>query len=497
MFDPIIGCLMSFLTRNILLSTIFLLGFIGSRAQVLQHITITGTIRDDAGKPLAGINVTDGTSIVDTDAKGNYRIATTSQSLFIYITLPSGFEVPGEKGIAAFYKKINADKKGKGRINFTLRRLLQNDEHHFAIVWADPQIKTPKHAQQLMEGPVPDTKQLVDELKKTGPVHGLSVGDIIWDAPDRITDYKKAVEATGIPFFQVLGNHDMDLFVRSDELSSRRYNEAFGPGWYSFNRGKAHYVVLDNVFYYGSGYNYFGYLTEQQLHWLEQDLSRVKPGSLVFVSMHIPAYTNEKRIYNMPKDEPGNITLNRKHFYQLLKPFRSHLLIGHAHTNENLEEDGVQQHIHGAVCGAWWLTDLCHDGTPMGYGVYEIKGDSLSWYYKSVGHDRSYQLKIYPPGSDTTRPGQLVANVWNYDKQWKVEWFADGIPQGSMTQGIGVDPETVRLYGKSDRTGLYDWVWPGRSEHLFYATPAPGIKKIRVQATDPFGNRYSEELDLP
>ncbi len=63
---------------------------------------------------------------------------------------------------------------------------------------------------------------------------------------------------------------------------------------YSFNRGKAHYIVLDNVFYYSDGYNYMGYITEKQFRWLEQDLRSVKPGALVFVSMHISAYTNEK-----------------------------------------------------------------------------------------------------------------------------------------------------------------------------------------------------------
>jgi hypothetical protein len=29
----------------------------------------------------------------------------------------------------------------------------------------------------------------------------------------------------------------------------KRYNQAFGPNYYSFNIGKAHYVVLDNIVY--------------------------------------------------------------------------------------------------------------------------------------------------------------------------------------------------------------------------------------------------------
>lgn len=479
-------------------AALFCFLFSSISAQELRHRTITGTVKDESGKPLAGVAVTDGTSIVSTNARGHYRIASTSEASFVYITLPAGYAVPVEKGCAAFYSRLRPDSKGLCKADFSLKRLQQNDEHHFTIVWADTQISTPEQAQQLMDGPVPDTRRLIAELQKTGPVQGITVGDIIWDAPAMVPYYKKAVEATGIPFFQVLGNHDMNIFVRSDELSDSLYKEAFGPSWYSFNRGKAHYVVLDNVFYYGDGYNYFGYVTEKQLHWLEQDLARVAPGSPVFVSMHIPAYTNEKRINGFPKDEPGNITLNRKHLYKLLRPFRAHLLLGHAHTNENLEEEGVQQHIHGAVCGAWWTGDLCHDGTPMGYGVYEVQGDSVRWYYKSVGYSPAHQLRIFAPGSDSTRPGQLVANVWNWDSHWKVEWLADGLSQGPMTQGVGLDPEAVRRFGRADldRTGIYAWIYPGRSEHLFYATPPPGAKTLTVLATDRFGNVYREELRI-
>ena len=48
-----------------------------------------------------------------------------------------------------------------------------------------------------------------------------------------------------------------------------------GPTWYSFNRGKAHYIVLDNVFYYSDCYNYMVYISEKLFMWLELDLGSV------------------------------------------------------------------------------------------------------------------------------------------------------------------------------------------------------------------------------
>ncbi len=77
----------------------------------------------------------------------------------------------------------------------------------------------------------------------------------------------------------------------------------------------------------------------------------------------------------------------------MLKPYQAHLLTGHTHYNENRMEDGVYEHIHAAVCSAWWTGPVCEDGTPGGYGVYEIDGNKVSWYYKSVGYAKDFQMK--------------------------------------------------------------------------------------------------------
>ena len=47
---------------------------------------------------------------------------------------------------------------------------------------------------------------------------------------------------------------------------------------------------------------------------------------------------------------------------------------GHTHFNESWEQDNIIEHNHGTVCGAWWTGPICGDGTPRGYGVYEVNG---------------------------------------------------------------------------------------------------------------------------
>ena len=93
----------------------------------------------------------------------------------------------------------------------------------------------------------------------------------------------------------------------------------------------------------------------------------------------------------------------------------AHLISGHTHENEHVFEGGIHEHVHGAVCGAWWSGPICYDGTPNGYGIYEVRGEQITWQYKSTGYDRSYQMRVYDRGSDPSAPGELVANIWDAD----------------------------------------------------------------------------------
>lgn len=466
-----------------------------SAHQQAIHVLLKGKVTDSNGNAIAGVAVTDGSNIVLTNIKGEYNLQSTNEAMFVYISVPAGFEIPHDDFIAKFYQRI-VPKDGLFQADFMLDKLKQSDKKHYAVLWADPQINTQQQADQLHATAVPDTKRHVSELLKKGPVIGLAAGDIAWDAPAIIPEYRKAIKNVGIPFFQVLGNHDMDINTRSDERSDFTFKENFGPSWYSFNRGNAHYVVLDNVFYYSNGYNYIGYITEKQLLWLEQDLKHVKHGSPVFVSMHISGYTEEKRRYKRVEDNPGNITFNRKYLFEMLKPFKAHLLTGHTHYNENRIEGGVYEHIHGSVCAAWWTAPVCDDGTPAGYGVYEINGTDVKWYYKSVGKPKNYQLRLYNRGAYSNRSADIAANVWNWDKDWKIVWFEDGKPMGEMKQEVAFDADAVRYMEGADRPGKYPWVEPRLTDHIFFATPSAGARKVVVEATDRFGTKHREELVL-
>ena len=461
--------------------------------QDVAVVMLSGRVHS-AGQGLAGVAVTDGLTVTLTDTKGQYELASNATTAFVYISVPRGYEFPHEQGVARFYRR-KEPVRGRFKADFELRKLRQDDTQHNFILWADPQMISKADAAEFQTTAVPDTQKLVASYGPDALFHGIGCGDLVWDHFELFEDYQRGVATTGIPFFQVIGNHDMDLTARTDEGSAATFSKLFGPTYYSFNRGEIHYVVLDDVFFIGAAKKYIGYLTEQQLAWLEQDLALVKPGSTVVVSLHIPPYTRQ-HLRDQAKEEPmGGVVANRQELYRLLKPFTAHILSGHTHFNEVLQTaDNVTEHVHGTVCGAWWTGPICTDGTPGGYGVYEVKGAELRWYYKAIGQERGHQFRIYPKGSLPERPQALVVNVWNWDPAWKVVWFEDGVRKGDMQQHTGLDPLSVQLHAGPALPTRHKWVEPTLTEHLFVADVSARAKEIRVEVTDRFGRVYTDRL---
>lgn len=428
----------------------------------------------DGKKGIKNVVMSDGFSVVLTDANGNYEITPDPKAQSIFMSTPAGYVFKTDYNLARQYEKLVAKK-----FDFNLEALNKDDNHHYFIIWADPQVKNKKDVKQMMDTSVPDTIETIRSLGKDSLVHGICVGDLVWDAHDLFPDYNEAIEKMGIPFFQVLGNHDMDYRMGGDETSDVTFKQHYGPTYYSFNRGKAHYVVLDDVRYLGTEREYDGYLTEGQLAWLKKDLQYVPKGQLLIINLHIPVYSHVK---------------NNKDFYAVLEGFTNvHIMSGHTHYHANNLQNGVYEHNHGTVCGAWWTGPICVDGTPRGYGVYEVNSTELAWYYKPTGLPKENQLSIYV--EKLANQLRLIANVWNYDPKWKVEYYLDGKPQGELKSETGFDPLSVLLYKGDDMPAGRHFVEPNGTDHLFVTYFDSSVKKVKVIATDRFGNKYTSEVD--
>ena len=437
--------------------------------------TLKGKVTS-GGKGIKGVVISDGYNVVVTDSNGNYSIAPNEKAQSLFMSTPAGYEFKTDYNVARQYEVLGS----KNQYDFKLKPLNKKDDKHTFIIWADPQVKNKKDVKQMMDTSVPDTIELIKSLGKDALVHGICVGDIVWDNHALYPDYNEAVAQMGIPFFQALGNHDMDYRMGGDETSDVTFKLNYGPTYYSFNRGKAHYVVLDNVRYLGREREYDGYISEEQLSWLAKDLQYVSKDQLLIINLHIPVYNQVK---------------NNKAFYEVLAGFKNvHIMSGHTHYNANNITDGIYEHNHGTVCGAWWTGPICEDGTPRGYAVYDVNGTKLTWYYKSTGLPKENQISIYV--DKLTNQTRMIANVWNWDPQWKVEYFLDGKPMGILQNEIGFDPLAVTLYKGDQLPAGRHFPEPRQTDHLFVAHFQPSVKQVKVVATDRFGNVFSKEATV-
>ena len=374
------------------------------------------------GRGLAGVAVTDGVTVAATDADGAYELIADGRRPFVYLSLPAGYAVPrNPTGTARFYAPMRPEGAEMTAV-FDLEPLAVTDERHAFCVLADPQTQDRFEMSRFHAETVPDVRATAAALGEM-PVFGLACGDIMFDHLDLYPEYERAVAAMGLPFFQVIGNHDLDQEGMTDEASARTFSSYFG------RRGES--------------------------------------------------------------SPPPSVSItNREALYRLLEPFDAHIISGHTHENEHVFEHGTHEHVCGTACGAWWSGDICFDGTPNGYAVFEARGEELRWRYKSTGRDAGHQIRVYGRGADPKAPDEIVANVWDWDPAWTVVWYENGERRGAMARRIGTDPLSERLHRGPDKPEHRPWVEPVPVAHLFYAPVAPDAD-IRVEATDRFGRTYT------
>lgn len=442
--------------------------FTGNLQKIKGRIT-------SGGRGLKAVVVSDGYSVVITDDNGRYQFDPHPDAIAIFFSTPAGYEFIQEKGITRHYKLIS-DINLKKDVNFELKAIGKDDNEHHFVIWADPQVKNEADVEKMMTESVPDVQKWVQAAGSSVLLHGITVGDIVWDELALFKDYDKAVSKMGIPFFQCLGNHDMDYDQGGDEASDNTFQQTYGPTYYSFNRGQAHYVVMDDVRYLGKGREYDGYISQAQLDWLKKDLSFVSKEKLIILCLHIPVHSGVK---------------NNNDLYEILGERNVHIMSGHTHYQNNVLTGTIYEHNHGTVCGAWWTGPICGDGTPCGYGIYSVKGTELEWHYQSTGEKSDHQMKVFMTDMDASQK-QVLVNIWNHDPEWKTECFVDDISNGALEQFEGFDPVAFKTMLGPDLPKPRGFAEPRKTGHLFKALIPSSAKEVKVVATDRFGRKFTE-----
>lgn len=452
---------------------------------------VEGIVRSQ-GRGVGSVTITDGYGVHRTASDGTFRFLADPRARFVYVSLPAGYRIPtNPRGTGRFYRSLPHTSAAM-EVTFELESLTELDENHHFLLLADVQTENAEETALFRSTTIPEVRSWADNTP--GEKFGVACGDIMFNHLELFPTYEEAVSETGIPFFQVVGNHDLDRDEWVDVASTRTFEQFFGPPYYSFNRGAVHYIVLDDIFWYGGGY--IGYIDADQLNWLKEDLATVEPGRLVIVMLHIPLASTQHKRVGQDRPSPSGIVMNRAVLYRLLEPYQAHVLSAHTHENEHLFEGGIHEQVHGAVCGAWWTGPVCYDGTPCGYGVYEVRGEELRWRYQSTGFGPEHQMRLYRPGELSTYPDHVVANVWNFDPQWSVRAFSDRGEELDVTSCPAPDPLSIRLHQGPDLPPKRSWIEPRLNYHMFRCGVSPETRSVQFEVTDRFGEVYRERLQL-
>jgi hypothetical protein len=314
-----------------------------------------------------------------------------------------------------------------------------------------------------------------------------------------------------------MGNHDENYDVTADSLSDESFEKEFGPATYSFNQGKVHFIILDDILYPDprDEDGYWGGFTAKQIAFLKNDLQWVPKDHLIILSFHIPISENEGD--DSFRDE------DRIQLFQILKDYPYTLsLSAHTHFQSQdffSDEQGWLQekpHHHfnvGASCGDWYSGILnengvpvstMRDGTPKGYVFMTFRGNQYSARYKTAGMQEDYQFRIFAPRvvrqNESTSSG-IYANFFMGSRKDNVVYRVD--------DGKWLPMQYVHDYDPSYLHMLHEWDFadtlpagrrpsnPERCFHLwrgYVPVDLPvGEHIIEVKGTDLYGQTFTQK----
>lgn len=472
--------------EKLLLYLFLTVGLMSMKAGDTTSVSITGYVKDEAGRGIKGVVVNNGINFTTTDRKGAWTLPTdTLACRFISISTPSGYALPAANGLAhGFYKDVRAAMSDEQNVFVLHRREKPATRFHYIAI-SDPQVRTHDDMKRWTTETMRDIMHSADSLRRTGEVVAVTLGDLVFDNMTFLSKFATTMLNDRMTVFQCIGNHDFNKAyagAANMQPGATRYAEQnfcrqFGPLNYSFNIGKAHVVTINNISYRGS-HKYEETIMPADMEWLKKDLSYVPDSALILINMHAPAWnTNEKQ---------DNIT-NAEELKEVLAGRNVHVFCGHTHFYENVEvTERLYQHNIGAACGAWWTSNMNRCGAPNGYMIADISGTAIKWSYKATNRPTDYQMRLYKPGEFRTQSKYVVANIWDWDPHCRVAWYQDGKYMGRMEQTSDDDEMFMRtkpLPAQMCKTG-----------HLFRAKPNGRYKTIKVVFTNRFGRKYSQTI---
>ena len=481
---------------------------------VVFHDKNINGVFDSFDKPLKGIAVSNGRDVVITNRKGEYELPLKDNS-FIFVIKPRNWSVNIDHEQVPRYYKMNSLTGLSGKnfdglpptaalpnmVNFPLYPSKEPNEIK-GLIFGDTQPRNDKEIFYMSQDILPD-------LIGTDAQFGVTLGDVVFNDLNLFGHVASSLSTIGIPMWYVPGNHDADYTGKNSIEGRGSWFNKFGPNYYSFTYGPAHFIVLDNIRWNAEDKkpysNYRTGLGEDQMKFLENEIKRLDKKQWLVVLSHIPFEMSTKWVNNTEKET----------FYNLLARHEKTIsLAAHTHRHYHHFVDDSQgfmgkKPLHtvsvGTSCGAWWSGApneygiphaMMTDGTPNGYAFLNISEKDWNLEWRSAGKPADYQMHIDMPevvSIDHKDPIKVTANIFNAlpDAEVKMKMGENGewIEMKSAPQK---DP--IRLAEKERENEIEKAPWrkmgaAAISKHIWEAElnptfTQPGVYYIHIKSKD-------------
>ena len=511
--------------------------------------TVYGRVSSEEGG-IKGVVVSDGVEVTVTDENGIYQLKSDKKWGYVFISIPSGYEVSSEGVLPQFFQRLRASAGVAERQDFTLMKVLGQDTYKVFMLGDMHLANRTADLSQFSA-----FTQDLNNYRSAHPgvkMYAIALGDMTWDLywyanNFAIPEYLNVInrQVKDLLLFHTIGNHDYDHQAVNDFDAERDYLNYIAPVYYSFNIGKIHYVVLDDIDcngYDGStSRNYQKRISLEQLSWLAKDLSYVDKSTPLVVVMHAQLfYPSESEGFKVDHD-----VTNTAQFLHLLKGYKVNLVTGHTHMNFNVTPEShvtqgqeIYEHNNGAVCASWWWSDyltpgvhISPDGTPGGYAIWDVSGTQLQWIYKSTGASEDYQFRSYDlnqvhfsfadvpqmPANvqasvkkkyqqyvdayPVNRDNEVLINIWNWNPRWTLTVTDEQGKSLTPTAVWAYDPLhiaalSVKRFNSATLSSTPNFITE-KFPHFFKVKAGDADTDLTITVKDEFGHTWTEKMQRP
>ena len=512
--------------------------------------TVFGLVSSEEG-PVANVVVSDGTEVTVTDDKGIYELKSAKKWGYVFISVPSGYEVAAEGVFPQFYQTLKGAADVVEQKDFKLTKVDGQDRYKLFLLGDMHLANRTNDAAQFTQFTTDLNAYMAQHSGQK--MYALTLGDMTWDLywyknNYALPQYRETInrQVKNLQIYHTMGNHDNDFMTTSDYDAAVKYVDCIGPTFYSFNIGQVHYVVMDNIdcsAYDGTdSHNYVKKLSNEQLKWLAKDLAYVDKSTPLIVAMHAQIYKPTSTGFAFDHDSANTEALLAA-LLAALDGYEVHFVTGHTHKVYNITPDDdvvkgrdIHEHNSGAICASWWwsgnLTPGVHvsiDGAPGGYAIWDIDGTDFAWLYKSTGWPEEYQFRsydlnnvsfsmddvpnipsnvliqlaykkyvnAYPENSDN----EVLIKIWNWNSNWELSVVDERGKTLEYTPVWAYDPLhiaalSVPRFNNSGITSTPSFVTESAT-NFFKVKADDADVDLTITVKDEFGHTWTEEMQRP